>query len=65
MVCMAIAEKKQGKNTYISYNYRDENNRHVWIYCGKKGKQSTEERIAKARKRHYEARLAKLERDFT
>ena len=58
---MAVVERKQGDGTYISYNYRD-GTRHVWIYCGKKGKAATTTNIKKARQQHLESKIRRMGR---
>ena len=56
---MAISEIKQGTAVYLVYGYGI-GGKNVRIYCGKKGLESTEKRIKAAKKRHYEAKLAKM-----
>ena len=57
---MAVSEKKQGDNRYVSYNYRD-GKKTVVVYCGKKGKASTEERLRAAKRQHHETRMRRLQ----
>ncbi|MCY4491793.1 MAG: hypothetical protein OXC46_10120 [Thaumarchaeota archaeon] len=60
---MAISEKIQGDNTYLTYGYWD-GSKHVRIYCGKKGETSTLKKLQEARRRHYEVKLRRMQVTF-
>ncbi|MCY4491264.1 MAG: hypothetical protein OXC46_07350 [Thaumarchaeota archaeon] len=60
---MAKSEKIQGNNTYVTYIYRD-GNKHVGIYCGKKGKASTMKKLRQARQQHYKVRLKRIQEKY-
>ena len=60
---MAISTRKQGNAVYLSYSYRD-GDRHVNIYCGKKGNQTTEEKLKAAKRLHFEAKLRRMQDRF-
>ena len=59
---MAITAKtgRGGGTRYLTYIYKD-GDRMVGIYCGKEGEARTESKIREARRRHYEARMARLQ----
>ena len=53
-------ETKVGSKIYIYYKYWD-GRRVKSVYCGLKGLASTEEKIRAAKKKHYEAKIKRIQ----
>ncbi len=58
---MAISEVRRPSGTYIVYGYAVDG-RNYRVYCGKKGLESTNEAVAMARQKHYDAKLGHARR---